>query len=100
MPANVKRAGSFLILSTYVTSLAIAVTIFGGGLFKELYDGNKEIVQIQKTSDNIQAQMGELFQFHYTTQLHVKAHDVIIDRCEDDINECQHHIMKFHTDEH
>ena len=93
MPDKVKKAGSFFILSTYVTSLAIAVTLFGGGILKASYDDSKEIAAIQESSANIQTQMGELFKFHYDTQLKVKEHEVIIINCKEDIKDCQEHIL-------
>jgi len=96
MPDKVKKAGSFFILSTYVTSLAIAVTLFGGGILKNSYDDNKEISSIKDSSENIQSQMGELFKFHYDTQLKVKEHDVVIKNCKSDIRDCQQHIIDLH----
>ncbi len=85
MPDKVKKAGSFFILSTYITSLAIAVSIFAGSVLKGAYDSSNEIDAIHKTTENIQEQMGELFQYHYSTLLMVKEHKILIKGCKEDI---------------
>ena len=93
MPTVVKKVGSFFILGTYVTSIAIAVTIFGGTILKGAYDDNKDLIVIKEDTANIQTQMGELFKFHYDTQLQVKEHEVIINGCKEDIKECQKNVL-------
>jgi len=89
MPDNIKKVGSFFILSTYVTSLAIAVTIFAGTVLKGAYDSSNEVNAIHKTTKNIQVQMGELFQYHHDTLSIIKQHKLLINRCKQDITQCQ-----------
>lgn len=66
------------------------------GAYESGIKHEERIASIQDTSTNIQDQMGELFHFHYETQLQVKAHDVLIKKCEADINDCETHIFLFH----
>ena len=96
MPDRVKKAGSWFILSTYVTSLAIAVSIFGAGILKNSYDDNKELESLQSVSENIQSQMGELFQFHYETKLKVMEHDILMIDCRKNIEKCQERVLELH----
>ncbi len=89
MPSNMKRAGSFFILSTYVTSLAIAVTVFAGTILKDAYDSNKELKIIKTTTDNIQVQMGELFKYQYDSSLTIEENKLLIAKCKEDVSYCK-----------
>ena len=96
MSETVKKAGSIFILSTYITSIALAITYFFGSEVLASRDGRietnyvkQQMVDLKSQSSNLNAQMAEFIQYSHENRIILTEHGVRISNCEDDIEECK-----------
>ena len=89
MPAVVKKGGSFFILGTYVTMIALAVTYFLGGELLASHDNRQSMVHMQLSIDNVQGTMKEFIAFSNENRITLTTHATLLQRCINDIEKCE-----------
>ena len=96
MPDKIKKGGSWFILGTYVTALALAVTYFLGGELLASHDNRIVNIHMQETIDDNKAgidsinnQMKEFIQFSNENRIVLSTQSVEIQHCKDNIKKCE-----------
>ena len=89
MPTVVRKGGSYFILGTYVTSLALGVTYFLGGELLASHDNRKEMIHMQKSVDLVNDTMSSFITYSNENRLGIERLDVEISHCKVDIQECK-----------
>ena len=91
MPDRVKKAGSFFILGTYVTSIAIAVTLFGGTVLKGAYDNNKDLEFFKSQMETMNQTMAESLVYIHDISEQTNTNLLKLQYCKGRVVECRMH---------
>ena len=91
MSDKAKKTGSIFILSTYITSIALAITYFFGSEVLASRDDRietkyvkEQMIDLKKQATNLNDQMGEFIQFSWENRTLIKTLSVRVDSCNKD----------------
>ena len=96
MPDIIRRTGSMFLLGTYVTTIAIAATLFVGKEVLVIYSDRIEQREISETVKSLDNTLKAFSKEMHLITVDIHEHHLLLERCKERMDNCEQHLDKFH----